>query len=181
MNYIDENLKRIASSKNVLMIKPYTLNHKRYLGALITNQKGEYEIVPLTKPESVLSFLFEPIDDLKKVVGKFYMDDFVVFDGSYAFNKKEFVGLGYYDGLIKFNGVSVFAEFRDGSRSSLMHVFNKKYFYNKVIQILNNFQKTNGIQAKVSESFDKSCLIDLRLNGSVASIPSIKAKSEIEK
>ena len=79
------------------MIKPYCRDSKRFLGALTTTEQGVYEIIPLTKSEGFLTFPVEPICDFYEIAGQFYMENFIIKDNLFAFNKNHLSGFGYAD------------------------------------------------------------------------------------
>ena len=177
MEFIYENLKNIADSKNVLMIRPYRKNGKYYLGALTTTKKGFYEVIPLTLPESKFSFYFEPIDYFGKKVGIFYMENFVVLNNWVAFNKNHLKNFGYTDVLEEPKAIDVIAKFNDGSCAFIMRVTKNYYNKNTAYELYNLLRPTKLEPIHYAQNEISDILIDNYLKENMATLTSLKMNS----
>ena len=126
MKFIFDNFGKVRNTENVLMIKPYKTEGKLFMGALITNGEGVYEMVPLSVPEGCFTFPWEPIDEISGFIN---LQDFIK-DHSCAFNKNHLKGFIYTDMYSSDNKkkVAVFAEFKDGSNALLLRQPRKVFF-----------------------------------------------------
>jgi len=171
MIFIDENLQKLINTNNVLMILPYREKNKRVLCALIKDDGGNCKFIPLTKPQSFLTFHFEPIYELRQMVGQPYMKKFAVIDNVWAFNKDYLAGFGYANDPQKINQFLVFAKFNDGSDAVFMQD-SIKNFNKTTIYKLNNFLKENGkIADNISLEEFTDRLIDKHLSGFCSANP----------
>ncbi|MBQ7880533.1 MAG: hypothetical protein IJ358_01655 [Clostridia bacterium] len=127
--YIDENLEKIKNPNNVDIIKVSSKDEKGY--SIFARINGG-EAVRLTKPMGRISIPYQSMLYLSHELGRFYWEDFAVFD-NFAINKNHLERLTYVDTQLidpKYKRVDLYAKFDDGN---VIYVANplRKYFFKK--------------------------------------------------
>ena len=110
------------------------------------------------------------------------MEDFIVKDNIWAFNKKHLRNFGYTEILDKPKWVTVYVRFKDGAKALFMRDKNEQ-FQEKTKHQLRDFLETNGIKPTYGASKDEDIsdtLIDLHLNGYNAVVPALKSNDKID-
>lgn len=174
ISFKENGMNKIKDPRNVLLIKPVGEGSKMWLRAIVKIGEGEYEAVDITKPQSVLSFPFEPMLSLQYYLGKYYLDNFIIDDNMHALNREYFTGFysAGYDNDPK--RVAICAKFKDGS-SSIYCRQKKKYFDKKGIYKLRKFLKDNGLEPGYGSPTSSDNLIERFLDDKgVAVIPSLR-------
>lgn len=125
--YIDENLEKIKNPNDVDIIKVASKDEKGYS---IFARINSGEAVRLTKPMGRMSIPYQSMLYLSHELGRFYWEDFAVFD-NFAINKNHLEKLTYVDVKLidsKHNRVNLCAHFDDGN---IIYVANplRKYFF----------------------------------------------------
>ena len=125
--YIDKNLEKIKNPNDVDSIKITSKDEKGY--SIFARINGG-EAVRLTKPMGRMSLPYQSMLYLSHELGRFYWEDFAVFD-NFAINKNHLEKLGYVDVKLidpKCKRVYLYAYFDDGN---IINVANplRKYFF----------------------------------------------------
>ena len=125
--YIDENLEKIKNPNDVDIIKVASKDEKGY--SIFARINGG-EAVRLTEPMGRMSIPYQSMLYLSHELGRFYWEDFAVFD-NFAINKNHLVKLGYVDGKLidpKYKRVDLYAYFIDGQVIYLANPLRKYFF-----------------------------------------------------
>ena len=132
----DENLEKVSENKdNILCIKPFNVENKKALFALMKLNNVLYYRTQLTESQSRLTFPFEPIYFLDKYTD-FDFSDYVVLHNQDAFNSKHLEGFKY-----KFSV--------DKKYARLYATFNSGVATYVQIEKTKGFLKHNGIEPYV--------------------------------
>ena len=138
--YIGENLDKVLENlDNVLYLKPYDVDGKQALFAVIKEEKGNYRKIQLTEEQSKWTFPWEPIACFNKGTGNLYSKDFITFFNWLSLNPINLEGFKYK--LMEENktlNVGIFATFNDGSA-----VFIRR-------DKENSFRKNGGIKSYIN-------------------------------
>lgn len=129
LNYIKENLDLVIQNlDSVLYLKPYDVEGKRALFAVVKEKKGLYKKIQITKEQTRLTFPLEPIFLFYNGPGYLYLKDFIVLNKNWiALNIKNLEGFCFKElGKSKKN-IGVFATFTDGSAIFIMQENAKKF------------------------------------------------------
>lgn len=169
--YLDENFEKIRDVSKVLCVKPIEKEGKFALYAIISHKPGKYEFVQLTKPLPLILTPFEPMIYFQQQVGRFYMQNFIVLENYYAFNKKHFNGLGHTNFPNK-NKCVLYAKFKDGS-GIYMASHKRSRFIERQFENLQKDLLKNGINLKNNATSKTPPLIENFTNRSYARIPEI--------
>lgn len=178
--YIDENLIKIKDTSKVLCYRPYKMNGKVALYAIITKEIGEYEFIPLSKPKMSINFPIQPIYHFYNECGRSVLKNFVCLNNYYAFNKEYFTGLGYSELFYNTQKYALYAKFKDGSATYLAN-YKKDSFMKKGIVKLRKFLNENGIEPKYDSISKTAPFIEDYLNDKVSIIPSLVDINDDEK
>lgn len=125
--YIDENVEKIKNPNDVDIIKVASKDEKGY--SIFARINGG-DAIRLTKPMGRLSIPFQPMLYLSHELGRFYWNDFAVFD-KMAINKNHLEKLGYVDVKLmdpKYKRVDLYAYFDDGNIIYLANPLRKYFF-----------------------------------------------------
>jgi len=125
--YIDENLEKIKNPNDVDFIKVTSKDEKGY--SIFARINGG-DAVRLTKPKGWMSIPYQSMLYLSHELGRFYWQDFAVFD-KMAINRNHLIKLAYVDVKLidpKYKRVNLYAYFDDGN---IINVANplRKYFF----------------------------------------------------
>lgn len=120
MPIADGCLEKIANPNDVNYIA--TQRGKKNKRLLIAGLKGG-DTVPLTKPESVMTYAFEPVASFAIHLGDLYCSNFLMLDEDRMFNINNFAGFDYdFDSDKKY--VGIISKFQDGTSAKLYSVKN---------------------------------------------------------
>ncbi len=181
--YIDENLDEVIQNiDNVLYFRPYEVDGKQALFAMMKIDNGVYTKLQITKTMSKVHFPFEPIYWFSKGPGYKLMRDneFLIFDNWTALNISNLEGFKQQklDKHRIFN-VGLFATFSDGSATFIRRETPKKFakeggldFY---IDTLKQYKEFNPQyeEYQIIECFDAGY--------STIAIPKLQEKKEQQK
>lgn len=129
LEYIDENLNFIMQNvDNVLYIRPYTMNNKQALFAVIKEEQGVYKKIKITKEQSKMTFPFEPLYYFYKGPGYLFLNNFICFNNILALNKSKLDGFKMKEvHEKKIFPIEVYATFNDGSATFVIRESKKKF------------------------------------------------------
>lgn len=127
--FIDKNIKEVRKNlKNVLYIRPYDIDSKRALFAVIKEEKGIYRRIQITEEMSKWNFPFETLNMFFEGPGHSFIKDFIILrQSNLAINKTNLEKFGY----IKLNGYKIYnigicALFKDGSATYVKRIKEKE-------------------------------------------------------
>lgn len=142
--YIEENLQEIKNPDNVIMIKTIKGSISGYLGAYLKD--GEF--IRLTKSKNFMTYPFEPLYWLTRIVGKFYWENFDQIFDNIAINKIYLQRFIYAENPENKKRYDLYAEFVNGVVLKLAHP-EIKYFNKKLLPEL---QTKFGVEIEKRES-----------------------------
>lgn len=126
-NYIEENLNRIIQNlDSVLYLRPYDIENKRALFAVVKEEQGLYRKIQITKEVSKMTFPFEPLYWFYNGPGHFFLKDFICFNNILALNSTnldDFIA----EELDERKIVGIFATFDDGSATFVIRKSKKRF------------------------------------------------------
>ena len=158
MEYIDENLEKVLQDpNNIMYIKPFDVEYKKALFAVIKEDEGIYRKIQITKEQSKMSFPFEPTYHFFSGPGYMLSKKFISFNNTTAVNVEKLDGFKdkiFSDNdynkkkkplIDKIASVNIFATFNDGTatwirRDSLRH-FEKKGGIKPYIDLLKQYKE----------------------------------------
>lgn len=138
MPALEGALEKIQDFREINFIRTATNDSKKRF--LIAGKVGG-ESIQLTKPESVLTYPFEPTKSFSSHLGDLYCKNFVYFQDDFMFNWKNIEGLDITKGE-KEGKLSVVASFLDGTKENL-YSFNEKEIIAQEYKIITLMNKVN--------------------------------------
>ena len=79
LHFIDKNIKEVRKNlKNVLYIRPYDIDSKHALFAVIKEEKGIYRRIQITEEMSKWNFPFETLNMFFEGPGHSFIKDFII-------------------------------------------------------------------------------------------------------
>lgn len=113
-----KNLEIIEDPKNVNFINKVMVPHKGTLtglgGALQAGLVGAEKTIEITEPKGAFTFPFEPLHQLQREVGRFYMSNFAMIDDDCCVNAMNFNGFEFVADEEDRKFTSIIVNFKDG-------------------------------------------------------------------
>ena len=142
--FIDKNIKEVRKNlKNILYIRPYDIDSKRALFAVIKEEKGIYRRIQITEEMSKWNFPFETLNMFFEGPGHSFIKDFIILrQSNLAINKTNLEKFGY----IKLNGYKIYnigicALFNDGVATRIDHYEeDMKPYLTKESNFIDNYE-----------------------------------------
>ena len=134
--FIDKNIKEVRKNlKNVLYIRPYDIDSKRALFAVIKEEKGIYRRIQITEEMSKWNFPFETLNMFFEGPGHSFIKDFIILNGNATIlNPAHFKGFNYYQ-------LNIYALFNDGVATRIDHYEeDMKPYLTKESNFIDNYE-----------------------------------------
>lgn len=123
-----KNLEAIEDPKKVNFINKVMVPHKGTLtglgGALQAGLVGAEKTIEITEPKGAFTFPFDPLHQLQREVGRFYMSNFAMIDDDCCVNVMNFAGFNFVPDEEDNKFTSVLVKFKDGSVSNMVGIRN---------------------------------------------------------